>query len=136
MRGCKQLCWKLTHFGNMSCAMVETGPDESGSREGWFTKMNFEEFLVASSERFGPCPENRLYRFENNYGVSVSRGDMTYGGSCGLFEVALVSFSAPGILFDEFVITNDVFGGEGIVGYVQEDEVQKFLQVARTLTNS
>jgi hypothetical protein len=34
----------------------------------------------------------KLYRFPNGYGASVVKGDHTYGGDEGLWELAVISF--------------------------------------------
>lgn len=49
----------------------------------------------------------RIYRFPNGYRASVVRNDMSYGGSSGLYELAVldsggITYSTP--------ITDDVIG--------------------------
>ena len=38
----------------------------------------------------------KLYRFANNYGASVVKGEHTYGGEEGLWELAVVKFKTDG----------------------------------------
>jgi len=63
--------------------------------------------------------EQRIYEFENGYGASVIRGEYTYGGSNGLFELAVLS---DGHLCYSTPITDDV------IGWLSEEKVQEILQ--------
>ncbi len=58
---------------------------------------------------------SRLY-FDNGYGVSVVRGEHTYGGREGLYELAVVDAKTDEITYDT-PITDDV------IGYLTEDGV-------------
>lgn len=67
---------------------------------------------------FRPRPQDSgvaaRYTFPNGYSVSVVRGDFTYGGREGLYELAVLHDGA--IVYDT-PVTNDVLGwlGEGDV---------------------
>lgn len=63
--------------------------------------------------------EQRLFHFPNGYGASVVRGPHTYGGSEGLFELAVLD--ADGRLTYDTPITGDV------IGWLDEDAVQALL---------
>lgn len=53
----------------------------------------------------------KVYRFANGYGASVVCGPHTYGGSVGLFELAVLKFEGKGwTLTYDTPITNDVEG--------------------------
>ena len=75
--------------------------------------------------------EQRIFRYKNGYGASVVRGPYTYGGSQGLFELAVIRFIGEDTersydLAYDTPITNDV------VGWLSEDDVQSLLRrVAR-----
>jgi hypothetical protein len=56
--------------------------------------------------------------FENGYGISVVQGDHTYGGSIGLYEIAVLD--KEGLNYDT-PITNDV------IGYLTEPEVSDYM---------
>lgn len=51
---------------------------------------------------------HKIYRFGNNYGASVVCNDMSYGGSDGLFEVAVLDMRGD-IVYDT-PVTSDVVG--------------------------
>lgn len=50
---------------------------------------------------------NKIFEFDNGYGASVICNDMSYGGSSGLFEVAVMK---DGYLCYDTPITRDVEG--------------------------
>jgi len=64
--------------------------------------------------------EHYVFSFDNGYGASVIRGPHTYGGSKGLWEVAVLD--SDGDLYYRSPITNDV------IGYLSEDEVASALE--------
>jgi hypothetical protein len=51
--------------------------------------------------------QSRL-QFENGYGVSVVRGDYSYGGRDGLYELAVLG--KDGMVTYDTHVTNDVMG--------------------------
>ena len=61
----------------------------------------------------------RKYRFANGYGASVVRHEYSYGGSAGLWELAVLD--RDGKLTYATPITGDV------VGYLTEAEVEAYL---------
>ena len=54
----------------------------------------------------------KLYKFANNYGASVVKGEHTYGGDEGLWELAVITFDTSGgfNLCYTTPITSDVEG--------------------------
>ena len=62
--------------------------------------------------------EQVIFEFENGYGASVLTGRIAYGGSNGLFEIAVTK---NGYLCYDTPITNDV------IGYLTIDELLKLL---------
>ena len=75
-----------------------------------------------------------MYRFSNGYGASVICGPYTYGGSEGLFEVAVIEFEGTDNgLYDlvyDTPITDDV------IGHLTEEEVQKILEQIEALPDA
>jgi len=63
--------------------------------------------------------------FENGYGASVVKGEYTYGGKDGLYELAVLD--SDGKLIYETPITSDV------EGYLTEDEVTKLMEQIQKL---
>lgn len=62
---------------------------------------------------------SRLY-FDNGYGVSVVRGELTYGGPEGLYELAVVDAKTEEITYHT-PITDDV------IGYLTEEGVTQLM---------
>jgi hypothetical protein len=73
--------------------------------------------LTFKSAGFGR-PIQAIIMFENGYGISVVQGDHTYGGSIGLYEIAVLD--KEGLNYDT-PITNDV------IGYLTEPEVSDYM---------
>ena len=65
--------------------------------------------------------------FENGYGASVVRGEYTYGGDQGLYELAVLD--SNGDLTYDTPITNDV------LGHLSEDDVTEVLKEIQLLPN-
>ena len=63
--------------------------------------------------------------FENGYGASVVKGEYTYGGKDGLYELAVLD--SNGDLTYDTPITNDV------LGHLSEDEVTEVLKQIQNL---
>ncbi len=67
----------------------------------------------------------KIYRFPNNYGASVVRGEFTYEGDRGLWELAVIKFTNEDNnswnLYYASSITGDVLGS------LTEDEVDAVL---------
>ena len=63
--------------------------------------------------------------FENGYGASVVKGEYTYGGKEGLYELAVLD--SNGDLTYDTPITNDV------LGHLSEDDVTKVLEQIQNL---
>ena len=66
----------------------------------------------------------KVYEFDNGYGASVIMGPHTYGGTKGLWELAVL---ANGELCYDTPITNDV------IGRLTEAEVNKYLKQIKEL---
>jgi hypothetical protein len=66
--------------------------------------------------------------FENGYGASVVKGEYTYGGKEGLFELAVLGKDGF-ICYDKSIssITSDV------IGYLTEDDVTKLMEQIQNL---
>ena len=63
--------------------------------------------------------------FDNGYGASVVKGEYTYGGRDGLYELAVLD--SDGKLTYETPVTSDV------EGYLSEDDVTRLLEQIQNL---
>ena len=66
-----------------------------------------------------------VYKFENGYGASVVKHDVSYGGRMGLYEIAVLD--SKGDLCYDTPITDDV------VGFAGETTVYETLDRIKTL---
>lgn len=64
-------------------------------------------------------------QFENGYGASVVKGEYTYGGDKGLYELAVLD--SEGDLTYNTPVTSDV------EGYLSEDDVTRLLEQIQSL---
>jgi hypothetical protein len=71
----------------------------------------------------------KLYKFDNNYGASVVKGEHTYGGDEGLWELAVIVFDTSGgfNLCYTTPITSDV------EGHLDDDAVEELLAKVEAL---
>jgi hypothetical protein len=67
--------------------------------------------------------EHKVYRFKNNYGASIVRGPYTYGGSEGLYELAVIEFDYK----DDYRLVYDTPITEDVIGHLTWEEVESYL---------
>ena len=79
----------------------------------------------------------KLWRFKNNFGASVVRFTLntmspagSYGAEKGLWELAVIKFDKKG---KDFEIKYDTGITEDVVGYLTEEEVEKYLKKIKKL---
>ena len=83
-----------------------------------FQELNFQTHPMGTGEQ---C----IVQFSNGYGASIVKGPHTYGGSQGLYELAV--FGKDGGITYETPITDDV------LGYLSEQDVEKTLTDIKNL---
>jgi hypothetical protein len=66
-----------------------------------------------------------IVQFSNGYGASIVQGPHTYGGTDGLYELAV--FGKNGEITYDTPITNDV------IGYLSEEDVNEILNKIKEL---
>jgi len=86
-----------------------------------FTELNFD----LHSTLFGV---QARHFFDNGYGVSVIRGPQSYGGSEGLYELAVLK----GVEKD-WKICYDTPITDDVIGYLSESDVEKLLNEVAAL---
>ena len=82
------------------------------------------EFDKISDEPFMSGVRSRMM-FENGYGVSVVSHTHSYGGTKGLFEIAVLG--KDGDISYDTPVTNDV------IGYLSPDEVTDIMEQVQSL---
>jgi hypothetical protein len=66
--------------------------------------------------------------FDNGYGVSVIKSSNSYGGSEGLYELAVLKE-----LEEEWKICYDTHITDDVLGYQSEEEIENLLQEVKNL---
>ena len=83
-----------------------------------FQELNFQDHPMGMGKQ---C----IVQFPNGYGASIVKGEHTYGGKDGLYELAV--YGKNGEISYDTPITNDV------LGYLSELEVEKILTNIKNL---
>lgn len=83
-----------------------------------FEELNFQLHPMGTGQQ---C----IVQFPNGYGASIVKGEHTYGGSQGLYELAV--FGKDGEISYETPITSDV------LGHLSEGDVEKTLTDIKNL---
>lgn len=73
----------------------------------------------------------KLYQFANNYGASVVKGEHTYGGDEGLWELAVITFTTDGDF--ELCYTTPITAD--VEGHLTDDAVEELLAKIEALPN-
>lgn len=81
--------------------------------------MTFDDLKFEAHPNWGLPDKQAKAAFENGYGASVIRGKHSYGGSEGLYELAVLI--GNNLCYDT-PITDDV------LGYLTEDDVTRLLR--------
>jgi hypothetical protein len=92
--------------------------------------MDIKPYDVVIKEE--PTQVQKLYRFPNGAGASVVRGEFTYGGEEGLWELAVIRF------VDEngyvLIYPKDVCSEGDVIGWLTDEEVDYRLMKIANLT--
>ena len=68
---------------------------------------------------------NRIrLKFQNGYELSIIQGPYTYGGSEGLYEIAI---------FDETGVFEETILGDQVKGYLTKEEVMEYYEICLNL---
>ncbi len=71
----------------------------------------------------------KLYKFANGYGASVVKGEHTYGGDEGLWELAVLKFKTDG----DYVLDYSTPITEDVEGHLTDDAVEVLLDKIEAL---
>jgi hypothetical protein len=74
----------------------------------------------------------KLYKFANGYGASVVKGEHTYGGDEGLWELAVIKFRTDG----EYALDYTTPITEDVEGHLTDDAVEVLLDRIEALPSS
>lgn len=98
-----------------------------------FNLANIAQNTVSKVD-FTPIKVNRpfgghqiVFRFPNNLGASVVRHKHSYGGRQGLWELAVIGFSAKDPESKGWVLTYETEVSDDVLGYLTEEDVSEHL---------
>jgi hypothetical protein len=92
-------------------------------------EIQLANFIVSKGKH--PVNSQIIFKFPNNYGASVVLGPHTYGGSDGLFELAVVEFDP---MTNEYSICYNTPITDDVLGCLMYDEVLEYLYKIKNLT--
>lgn len=84
----------------------------------------FEDLVFETHKAWGEGNIHAIMDFENGYGVSVIKGEHSYGGDQGLYEMAVLKNN--GLCYSSG-ITDDV------LGYLSPEEVTSYMKQVQEL---
>jgi len=70
--------------------------------------------------------EQKVYMMDNGYGASVVRGEYTYGGPEGLYELAVLKFESDDLNSASLCYDTDIT--DDVLGNLTVEEVDKLLE--------
>mgnify|MGYP001611600774 CR=1 FL=1 len=76
--------------------------------------------------------QQRVYRFANGYGASVVRGEYTYGGPVGLWELAVLRWDGESEGAD-YRLTYETPVTDDVIGHLDVAEVEALLDQIEAL---
>lgn len=91
-----------------------------------------EDFIFYETKHYDGV--QKIYKFDNGYGASVVRSKLSYGGSIGLWEVALIEFDydKDGYITWRLVYRDDFAKGD-VAGCLSDHEVLLLLEWIKSL---
>lgn len=76
----------------------------------------------------------KLYRFPNNLGASVIRGNTTYGGEEGLWELGVLKFVNEGNEEYHLIYPKAICDDGDVIGWLTDEDIERRLDAISRLT--
>ena len=71
------------------------------------------------------------YRFPNNYGASVNQNEMSYGGSAGMYEIAVLKYHSNDD--EDWSIDSTTSVTDDVIGWLHPDKIDMHLLEIKSL---
>ncbi len=71
------------------------------------------------------------YRFPNNYGASVIQNEMSYGGTHGLYEIAVLKYHSDND--EDWSIDSTTSVTDDVIGWVHPGDIDMYLLEIKAL---
>lgn len=92
----------------------------------------FEEYIDNWTTTDGIWDDQRMYKFENDWGASIIYHQGSYGYEQGLVELAVVRWNKDGT---DWCLSYDTEITDDVIGYLSQHEAAGILQRIKQLTN-
>lgn len=86
--------------------------------------IDINEYMIYTNTDNGRRNKQAVFKFPNGYGASLIQGPNSYGGTDGLFELAIIEFTNEVLPWS---ISYDTPIADDVLGYLTEDTVMDTL---------
>jgi len=93
----------------------------------------FEKYIEPQSKTILVLEEQRLYRFDNNFGASIIFHNGSYGFEDGLIEIAVIRWSEDG---KNWLLTYDTEITDDVIGYLTQEQAKDILEKIKKLEDN
>lgn len=90
----------------------------------------FEKYIEPQSKTNLVWEDQRLYRFENNFGASIIFHKGSYGFEDGLIELAVINWYEDG---KNWSLTYDTKITDDVIGYLTQEQAKVILEDIKNL---
>lgn len=91
--------------------------------------FGFTDYLVRHTTKESIKGQQYLFYFSNGYGASVIRGEYSYGGEQGLWELAVIKLRGG----NAYTVVYDTPVTDDVIGYASVDKIKEALQQIKNL---
>lgn len=93
----------------------------------------FEKYIEPQSKTNRLWDDQRLYRFDNNFGASIVFHKGSYGFEDGLIEIAVIGWSKDG---KDWLLTYDTEITDDVIGYLTQEQAKDILEKIKKLEDN
>lgn len=90
----------------------------------------FEKYIEPQSKTNLVWGDQRLYRFDNNFGASIIFHDGSYGFEDGLIELAVINWCENG---EKWHLNYDTEITDDVIGYLTKEQAKEILEMIKNL---
>ncbi len=89
------------------------------------TNIEYQQYLY-SIKLYMDDQYQIIFKFLNDYGVSIIKGPNSYGGSEGLYEIGILKFRDD-LPYKYEIIETSLIEGDTVRGYLTKEECIKYI---------
>lgn len=93
----------------------------------------FEEYIDNWTTTDGIWDDQRMYKFENDWGASIIYHQGSYGYGQGLVELAVVRWNKDGT---DWCLSYDTEITDDVIGYLTQEQAKEILEKIKNLEDN